>query len=228
MPSAEQADDGPRQGALTGDLNQAYKVLSLRLPRVVGAHSIAPAALLHSPGASGVPASPLAPAGQAANPHAAVFQALLQSLIAGRGRASAPTPPPAVLPVGPRPPAAPPVTAVPTAGRSTPALAAPAPTGGIRDFTDPRTQHQAPAPAAMAAPMPEPVAPPPPPAPALPPRITPGILAPEPAPPPAPESPIGGLDPAVLLEFLRRGGVTGEGSAPSSFGTWEDFQQSTY
>ncbi len=81
MPSAEAAANGPRQAGIEGtsgsDLAQAFKILSLHLPRVLGASAIAPKTLLTSPGAAGV----AAPSG--VNPYSAVFQALLQSMGAG-------------------------------------------------------------------------------------------------------------------------------------------------
>ncbi len=81
MPSAEAAANGPRQAGIEGtggsDLAQAFKILSLHLPRVLGASAIAPKTLLTSPGSAGV----AAPSG--VNPYSAVFQALLQSMGAG-------------------------------------------------------------------------------------------------------------------------------------------------
>lgn len=93
MPTADAAANGPRQagieGAGTSDLAQAFKILSLHLPSVLGAPAIAPKRLLTSQGSAGV----AAPA--AANPYSAVFQALLQSMGAGGGNdpmaASAPS-----------------------------------------------------------------------------------------------------------------------------------------
>lgn len=85
MPSAEAAANGPRQAGVEGqsgsDLTQAFKILSLHLPRVLGAAAIAPKRLLTSPGAAGVPGQPAG----GFNPYAAVFQSLLQSLTGGQG-----------------------------------------------------------------------------------------------------------------------------------------------
>lgn len=85
LPSAEAAANGPRQAGVEGqggsDLTQAFKILSLHLPRVLGASAIAPQRLLTSPGAAGV-----APAGTpdgGFNPYSAVFASLLQQLTGG-------------------------------------------------------------------------------------------------------------------------------------------------
>lgn len=83
MPSAEAAANGPRQAGIEGqggsDLAQAFKILSLHLPRVLGAAAIAPKRLLTSPGAAGIPGQPAG----GFNPYAAVFESLLQSLTGG-------------------------------------------------------------------------------------------------------------------------------------------------
>lgn len=85
MPTAEASANGPRQAGIEGqggsDLAQAFKILSLHLPRVLGASAIAPKRLLTSQGAAGV----AAPAG--VSPYSQVFQALLQSMGAGGGMA---------------------------------------------------------------------------------------------------------------------------------------------
>lgn len=85
MPSAEAAANGPRQAGVEGqggsDLTQAFKILSLHLPRVLGAAAIAPKRLLTSQGAAGVPGQPSG----GFNPYAAVFESLLQSLTGGGG-----------------------------------------------------------------------------------------------------------------------------------------------
>lgn len=82
MPSADAAANGPRQAGVEGqggsDLAQAFKILNLHLPRLLGAASIAPKRLLTSQGSAGVGA-PGAPAG-GFNPYSAVFESLLQSL----------------------------------------------------------------------------------------------------------------------------------------------------
>lgn len=78
MPSADAAAAGPRQASIEGgpggsDLAAAFKILSLHLPRVLGASAIAPKRLLTSPGSAGVQ-------GGGSNPYSAVFQSLLQSM----------------------------------------------------------------------------------------------------------------------------------------------------
>lgn len=83
LPSADAAANGPRQAGIEGqggsDLTQAFKILSLHLPRVLGAAAIAPKRLLTSPGAAG-----LAPAGGGgSNPYSAVFESLLRQLTGG-------------------------------------------------------------------------------------------------------------------------------------------------
>lgn len=87
IPSDEQAMNGPKQGNLEGDLGQAFKILSLQLPRRPQIGGIAPQALLQSPGGS--------------NPLAAVFEALLRGMRppAGSGApGGAPTPTPGAIP----------------------------------------------------------------------------------------------------------------------------------
>lgn len=83
IPTADAAANGPRQAGIEGqggsDLAQAFKILSLHLPRVLGAAAIAPKRLLNSPGSAGV-----ASAG-GFNPYSAVFQSLLQQLTGGAG-----------------------------------------------------------------------------------------------------------------------------------------------
>lgn len=80
MPSADAAAAGPRQASIEGgpggsDLAAAFKILSLHLPRVLGASAIAPKRLLTSQGSAGVQGG--------SNTYSAVFQSLLQSMNAG-------------------------------------------------------------------------------------------------------------------------------------------------
>lgn len=78
IPTEDNQAQGAQRGALEGaggNLGQAFKVLSLELPRVLGAQSLAPKRLLTSPGSSGIPG--------AFNPHAAVFEALLNAMSGG-------------------------------------------------------------------------------------------------------------------------------------------------
>lgn len=77
MPSADQAAMGARQGQLEGVPEQAMKILSLRLPRVLGARSLSPNSLMTSPGSAGVPG------GQGLNPLAIVFRSILNSMTTG-------------------------------------------------------------------------------------------------------------------------------------------------
>lgn len=71
-----QQPGGNQQGELQGDLAAAYKILSLRLPSIVGAGGIAPNSLLQSQGAIGVPGAKTQPGGF--NPYAALFEQLLK------------------------------------------------------------------------------------------------------------------------------------------------------
>lgn len=72
IPTAEnQAQQGPQQGQMEGDLASAFKILSLRLPRVLGAQSIAPSSVMNGAGSAGALGG--------FNPYAAVFDALLKA-----------------------------------------------------------------------------------------------------------------------------------------------------
>src|ERR1700739_402435 len=78
MPSADNQAQSQANAAADGaggDLSSAFKVISLRLPQVLGAASLAPKSLVTSPGATAV-SSP-------ASPHAAVFDALLKAMTGG-------------------------------------------------------------------------------------------------------------------------------------------------
>lgn len=81
LPTAENQAQGPSQGQLEGDLGSAFRILSLRLPRVLGAKAISSPDLL----AGGNALSP----GSNFNPHAAVFEALLRALAAAAGGGTA-------------------------------------------------------------------------------------------------------------------------------------------
>jgi hypothetical protein len=79
IPSAQgQSQTSPAgpQNANNSDLAQAYKILSLRLPQILGTQAISP--LAGSPGSN-------TDALKAYNPYAAVFSALLQSIGGGLG-----------------------------------------------------------------------------------------------------------------------------------------------
>lgn len=54
MPGAQSGDD-ERQGAPINQVQQAIKLLSFRLPRVLGGSALAPAPLLQGHGAQGSP-----------------------------------------------------------------------------------------------------------------------------------------------------------------------------
>lgn len=82
IPSAQNAANGPTAlradgglGSGSTDLQAAYKILSLRLPTVVGANAPTPVSNLTSTGAAALPSG--------LSPHAAVFQALLKALMTG-------------------------------------------------------------------------------------------------------------------------------------------------
>lgn len=78
MPSQDNQDLGPQQGALNGpggDLSEAFRILGLRLPRVLGPGAISSPRLLNGAGASAF--------GSGTNPSAAVFEALLKAMTGG-------------------------------------------------------------------------------------------------------------------------------------------------
>jgi hypothetical protein len=77
MPSEENQQMGPKRGNLEGDLGQAFKILSLRLPRVLGARSLSPHVAQGPGAAAGMPGG--------FNPQAAIFEALLKSMAGGGG-----------------------------------------------------------------------------------------------------------------------------------------------
>jgi hypothetical protein len=84
MPSEDNQAMGPRNyaanGPAGGDLADAFKILSLRLPTVLGASALSSKRLLTSPGAAGV--------GGGFNPSAAVFDALLRAMTGNPAMAS--------------------------------------------------------------------------------------------------------------------------------------------
>jgi hypothetical protein len=90
LPSQENADQGAQRGNMEGDLGQALKILSLRLPRVLGARAITPGSNLGTPGQSGTSQGALSgilnssgTGGEsgAYNPNAALFQALIAAMM---------------------------------------------------------------------------------------------------------------------------------------------------
>lgn len=89
MPSEENQALGPQRAGLEGqggsDLADAFKILSLRLPQVLGARSLAPQRLLTSPGSSALP--------PAFDPNSEIFKTLIRTMLGGMA-------PPAGLPGG--------------------------------------------------------------------------------------------------------------------------------
>lgn len=77
LPSEENQSLGPKRGGLESDLGQAFKILSLRLPRVQGARAIAPPNLLNGPGSSGMQ-----------NPQAAAFEQMIRAMLGQGGPTS--------------------------------------------------------------------------------------------------------------------------------------------
>lgn len=104
-PTAENAMEGNRQGQLEG-LPAAIKILSLHMPRFVGARGIAPDELLNGRGANGV--DPFA---------SSVMQSLLQSLTSGAA------PAPVITPGADRPSLDPVIEAPPSTPQTPPAPA---------------------------------------------------------------------------------------------------------
>lgn len=76
LPSEDQQIMAPQPSAPAGDLGQAFKILSLRLPRVQGAPGITPPSNLQAPGSSGL--------GGGVNPHAAIFEAMIKAMLGGQ------------------------------------------------------------------------------------------------------------------------------------------------
>ncbi len=95
LPSDENAAQGVQRGKVEGDLGQAFKILSLRLPRVQGAPGITPQSNLTAPGSAGMGGF---------NPQAAIFDAMIRAMSGGggpmSGAPSGPIGPPRVIPGG--------------------------------------------------------------------------------------------------------------------------------
>lgn len=95
LPSTENQAQGPRRQGLEGgggDLSEAWKILSLQLPRVLGARALAPKRLLTSQGSAGMPG----------NPSSAAFMAMIQAMLGGQPSAlSTPERGPSALGSGP-------------------------------------------------------------------------------------------------------------------------------
>src|SRR5262245_13662379 len=107
IPSADNQSQGPAQGKLQGDLApttdlaSAYKILSLRLPTVVGASSPVKSSLLTSLGAGGLQL----PNGM--NAYTALFEALIKASAGASSEApplGSPGAPKIVLGTKPSPP----------------------------------------------------------------------------------------------------------------------------
>jgi hypothetical protein len=79
IPTEENQALGPQRNALEGsggsDLAQAFKILSLRLPQVLGARAIGSPRVLSGGGSAALP--------PAFNPNAAVFKALINAMMGG-------------------------------------------------------------------------------------------------------------------------------------------------
>lgn len=83
LPSQENQATGLKQGQMEGDLGEAFKILSLRLPRVVGAKAPTPGGNLSGMGASGLSGLSSGAEGSGFNPNAALFEALIKAMLQG-------------------------------------------------------------------------------------------------------------------------------------------------
>lgn len=128
MPSPENQTLGPQNAQANGpggDLSEAFKILSLHLPRVLGPSALASSRLLTNKGSAGLPSG--------FNPTAAVFQALIQSMI---GSPSVQPPSAGPAPFTPMP--FPPTPGLPTPTTPSPTPRATPPTGGNPFAPSPR------------------------------------------------------------------------------------------
>ncbi len=91
LPTADAAAQGPQQAGLEGDLGQAFKILALRLPQVVGPRSISPQ--VTGAGSAGLPSG--------TDPLAAALQALLHAMSAGTTPPMGGAPPSGTAPSAP-------------------------------------------------------------------------------------------------------------------------------
>lgn len=92
MPSADNQQMGGRQSGMESggsDLAQAFKILSLHLPRVLGAGALSPRKLLEGGGSGAVPG--------AFNPASAIFEAMLKAMNGGQPFSPTPEPSPGRL-----------------------------------------------------------------------------------------------------------------------------------
>jgi hypothetical protein len=81
MPSAENSELGPQRGAAenpSSDLAQAFKILSLHLPRNLSPHAIASQSLLGGQGSAGVGAPGV-------NPFSQAFEAMIRAMLGQQG-----------------------------------------------------------------------------------------------------------------------------------------------
>lgn len=84
LPSQENQDMGMQRGQMEGDLGQALKILSLRMPRVVGAQALTPQSNMGGGLSSAVPRAGTVGGEQGAfNPNAALFESLIKALLSG-------------------------------------------------------------------------------------------------------------------------------------------------
>lgn len=103
IPSQEQAAQAPHQGALTGNVQDAYRILSLQIPRTPGAKAITPTSNLTGAGSAGLPSS-ASVGGETGSlsPDAAILRAILKRMMDG-GASSDPYSNPAPAPMAPAP-----------------------------------------------------------------------------------------------------------------------------
>lgn len=89
-PTAQNAQDSQRSGALDG-IPQAIRILSLHMPRILGARALAPDALMNAPGGNGM------------DPYlSALFQTLSKTMAPQTGMPQGPGPMPE-MPQNPQP-----------------------------------------------------------------------------------------------------------------------------
>lgn len=105
-------------GQASNPVQEAIRVLSLRLPRVLGAGTPAPGVLLNSPGGSMLPGLPGATGGAPANPLTTILRQLFGPTVGAPSMMGAPAPmqqsaPPPNVEYGNEPPKAPTLTAAP-------------------------------------------------------------------------------------------------------------------
>lgn len=124
-------------------VQQAIQTLSLRIPRVVGAGSLAPQGLLTAPGGGGL----------SGNPNAAAFLEELRRRLFGGGGQFPTASPPITAPSGPK--TVDPGSSQPQPGSGQPAMPFPAPTVTPGD-DGPKVVDEPPAAPTAAPPLPQP------------------------------------------------------------------------